>query len=111
VVDAVRRIVAKVDKPAGGRLLYVRVNTRLGGTEATGKMAVPEYVALAGSGKLSVVAPDVLAGVAELVALKAATAGSAGAMGAPTGATGTLVPVPEQPTRYNDNVAIVARAI
>jgi hypothetical protein len=92
-------------------LLYVSVRTRFGGTETTGNVAVPEYVALPGRARLSVVAPAEVAGVTELVAPNAVCASSVGAIGAPTGATGTLVPLPEQPARYNDNIATVAMAI
>jgi len=52
----------------------------LGGTDATGNIACPEYPVLGGSGTVSEEAPVEAAGVIAFVVVKAALAGNCGAL-------------------------------
>ena len=64
------------------------VRCRLAGTEATGKIACPEYPVLGGSGTVIDVAPAEVVGEVSLVVAKAALTGNCGA----PGVTGTDPP-------------------
>ena len=98
-------------------MLYVSVRIRFGATEATGKVAKPEYFALPGSGSFNDVAVVDAVGRMTLVAVNAASAGSTGEFGV-TGdevgaevATGCGVRTLDPPQPAIKNVAlIIARA-
>jgi hypothetical protein len=104
------RTIEKGLTPEGAPLLYVSVKMRLGGTEATGNVASPEYVALPGSGTCSEVAVVDAAGRITLVALNAASTGSTGELGVRVAAgCGVSTLDPPQPATNNDE-PIVAKA-